>query len=560
MLEPIARLHPHDLLKISLISALILTLCSGSHAAARLPGTAPAANAPDAAALAPAAPLSGETGAAGVSARPDSSMRPSPNLAQWRAIWVDGFNPGIKSPAEVDRLIADVHAVRANVIFAQVRKRGDAYYNRGIEPRADDLRTQSDDYDPLAYLIQRAHAARPPVEVHAWLNAMPVARAGEPPTSTLHVFATHGLSATGADNWLSRSASGGYVSDGLYFLDPGHPAVAQYTADLYTNLVRNYDLDGIHLDFIRYSGAQWGYNPTSVARYNSRFGTSGQPAPDDPRWLQWRRDQVTNLVRQVYLQAIAVKPQVKVSAALITWGRGPQGDGDWPHMSAYNDVLQDWPAWLREGILDLAVPMNYDDDQDARQHQWFGEWLDFEKTHRFGRQLIVGVAGFMNQPDSTRAQVARALAPGASAQPADGVALFSYAAATTAERDYGSLARALAQAPDTSPLDPAPTVFGDWARTPEMPWKTRPKTGYLKGLVRDSDGPADSVEVQIQGPTDRALVTAGTGFYGALDLPPGIYTVQVVRDGQVVGQGDTAITPGRVSTIDIDIPSPDEQP
>jgi len=167
--------------------------------------------------------LTGATSGAGAAMRADRRQIPTFNKSELRAVWVDAFNSGIKSPQEVAQLIADVRAAHANAIFVQVRKRGDAYFNLSIEPRADDLKQVPETYDPLAYVIEQAHAARPPIEVHAWLNALPIAKASEPPTNTLNVFASHGIAAQGGDNWLSKNVNGSYASDNLYFLDPGHP-------------------------------------------------------------------------------------------------------------------------------------------------------------------------------------------------------------------------------------------------------------------------------------------------------------------------------------------------
>ena len=74
------------------------------------------------------------------------------------------------------------------------------------------------------------------------------------------------------------------AGSGIYYLDPGNPEVQSYTTLVYTNLLRNYDVDGIHLDQIRYyegDALRWGYNPASVARFNQRFGLdpASQPAP-----------------------------------------------------------------------------------------------------------------------------------------------------------------------------------------------------------------------------------------------------------------------------------------
>ena len=63
--------------------------------------------------------------------------------------------------------------------------------------------------------------------------------------------------------------------------------------------MKNYEVDGIHFDFVRYGSTdgkgRFGYNPSSVSRFNARYGRSGQPAWTDSLWKQWRRDQVTAL-------------------------------------------------------------------------------------------------------------------------------------------------------------------------------------------------------------------------------------------------------------------------
>jgi hypothetical protein len=86
---------------------------------------------------------------------------------------------------------------------------------------------------------------------------------------------------------------------GTYYLDPGNPAVQTYTADVYVNLVRKYDVDGIHLDQVRYfegDPLHWGYNPASVARFNAQFhrDPATQPAATDPDWIAWRRHGAVN--------------------------------------------------------------------------------------------------------------------------------------------------------------------------------------------------------------------------------------------------------------------------
>src|SRR5258708_24646839 len=84
-------------------------------------------------------------------------------------MWVDGFNDGIHSRAQVEKLVADAHRANLNALLVQVRTRGVAFFNRSEEPRALDI-AGSRGFDPLGYLIELAHASRPRIEVHAWLN------------------------------------------------------------------------------------------------------------------------------------------------------------------------------------------------------------------------------------------------------------------------------------------------------------------------------------------------------------------------------------------------------
>src|SRR4029077_6031801 len=88
---------------------------------------------------------------------------------QYRALWVDAFHPGIKSAAQIEKLVADAKRANLNTLIVQVRKRGDAYFNKSIEPRATDIGGPRD-FDPLEYLLRLAHSASPRIQVHAWVN------------------------------------------------------------------------------------------------------------------------------------------------------------------------------------------------------------------------------------------------------------------------------------------------------------------------------------------------------------------------------------------------------
>src|SRR5262245_50224842 len=90
-----------------------------------------------------------------------------------RAVWVDAFHDGFKTPQQVDDLVAWARAANLNALFVQVRRRGDAYFSKSIEPRAEDP-DFAPGFDALQYLIDRAHAGAQPLQVHAWMATLPI--------------------------------------------------------------------------------------------------------------------------------------------------------------------------------------------------------------------------------------------------------------------------------------------------------------------------------------------------------------------------------------------------
>jgi uncharacterized lipoprotein YddW (UPF0748 family) len=329
---------------------------------------------------------------------------------QYRAMWVDAFNDGIKSRGQVEKLIADAHRANLNALIVQVRKRGDAYFNRSREePRATDI-TGSRGFDPLGYVIQLAHASRPRIEVHAWLNTF---FAGQ----ESGVYRTHG-------DWVNLTNDGSTGG----FLDPGNPEVQAYTHKLFMDVARNYDVDGVHMDFVRYAGATWGYTPASLAQYKHDTGATSTPAPEDARWQAWRRDRVTAFVRDLHTDLQQQRPSVKLSAALICFGGGPATPADWIYTAAYKSVFQDWRDWLAKGYLDFGVPMNYDSDWIGREQTWFDRWVNFEKDSGFANRVVTGMGAFLNYPDDSLVQIRRVLAPSPLGNKTLGVAIYSYAA------------------------------------------------------------------------------------------------------------------------------------
>ncbi len=477
-----------------------------------------------------------------------------------RALWVDAFHEGIRTPGEANRLVTEAKMAHINVLFVQVRRRGDALYRRSIDPPLDDP-TYDPEFDALDYIVSLAH--REGIQVHAWINATPVWHGMEPPRDPRHVFNRHGLSQAGAENWLTMNRNGEARFPAGYFLDPGHPAAAAYLAEVYLNIVRNYAVDGIHFDYIRYPetgertlrGASVGYNPVSVERFQLATGRTDIPAPEDEQWMAWRREQVTQLVRRVYLEAKALNPSIQVSAAAVAWGRPPVKESDFLNATPGQQVFQDWHGWLKEGILDLAVPMNYARESDPSIRNWFDGWIRWEKRHKHGRQIAVGIGAYLNSREANLAQIARVLEAD-SGKRVDGVSFFSYAnpfASRPETLDTATPGRV--EEADATPrvlylsagTGSARAVFNQPASLPGSEQNLALARGGVAGTVVGADRSfIDGARIRLRRtgwwPFRRSVRTNsdGNGYFGFANLNPGKYEVLV-----------EGVTPKR-SVLDVD--------
>lgn len=459
-----------------------------------------------------------------------------------RALWVDAFHDGFKTPGQVDELVDWARQANMNTLIVQVRRRGDAYYARGSEPRTEDP-SLTPGFDALQYLLDRAHAGPRPLQVQAWLATLPAwHKRDTPPLAPNHVFNTRGL-VDPANTWLMLRDDGaawaGGDSGGVYYLDPGNPDAARYTVNVYLDVLRNYDVDGINLDHVRYfEGAgqdrRWGYNPTSVQRFNQKYGRdpATQPDPSDPAWMQWRRDQVTALVRRLYLEAKAIKPSVVVTASVVAWGQGPESEAAWQRAAPYSGVFQDWRTWLQQGIVDYVLPMDYYRESTV-QAGWFDSWVRWQQGSRAGRGIAVGLGSYLNDAQETVAQITRARAEGPL-----GVALYSYAVPTNETSLDGAALR-------ESALAALSQVFPRPAPVPALPWQATPTSGAVLVDVPGREGTL----VRLLGASSFEWWTDGTGLAGSADVPPGAYSATVIAPGVDAAPLPVTVEAGRVTTV-----------
>lgn len=470
--------------------------------------------------------------------RPLSAQEP---LQELRAFWASSYNDGFRNYRQVDEMVENAVRANVNTLIIQMRRHGDAWYTRSIEPRAaDPLLAPAHEFDALDYLIAKGHEQG--IKVHAWLVVTVACRRGDPLLGHPdHVCTTHGPSIPDPERWTTATYRGQQVGD----LDFGHPSAVHHMESVVENLLRNYpDVDGIHLDFMRYTDQEYGYNRVSVDRFNRAHGLPPNhwPHPSDPAWSQWRRDRMTELMRRIYIRSKAIKPTIQVSVAAITWGgTGSYTPDDWPNSVAYARVFQDWRGWLQEGIIDFALPMHYFEESVPRSRNWYTGWVNWDRMNVGKRTIVVGIGAWLNSPEQNLTQIRQAQEYGSNGVKLGGVSLYAYhnlfvGSNPERRREFMDYLRA--------------TVFSQPARAPDWPWIANPTTGMLQGIatIEGEVIPDASIALFREGVWVRDISACADGWYGAVELEPGTYTLLVrAHDGRETRYENVQIWPGMVS-------------
>jgi uncharacterized lipoprotein YddW (UPF0748 family) len=342
-----------------------------------------------------------------------------------RGAWVHLFDPSLKTRAGIDRVVADAAAAGVNTLLVQVVRRHDAYYDSAYLPRTTDT-TLEDGLDVLAHVIERASVAG--IAVQAWIVVGPTYHGGYkslPEPDGWWVWSHHGPHAPEGDRWVTRSHDGVWGE----YLDPALPEVSDHVVAIATEIARNYRVDGVHLDYIRYPGAEWGYHPRALERFHGETGRSDLPTPSDPQWSTWRRAQVTALAGRVTRAVHDADPAAIVSAATIAWGQGPTSVEEFRRTQTYRSVLQDWPSWVVDGTVDAVYPMLY--FQTPLRQEWLDRWLAFTGQLASGgrAEVAAGVGAWLNPPLAVIEQLRRG------AEATDGAIVYSWQQPSDGDRD-----------------------------------------------------------------------------------------------------------------------------
>jgi uncharacterized lipoprotein YddW (UPF0748 family) len=300
-----------------------------------------------------------------------------------RAVWLTTVhrldwptNSGITTQqAELRQILDQLKAANFNTIFLQVRSRGGVLYPSAIEPWATAL-TQTlggnPGYDPLQFAIDEAHKRG--FEIHAWWNVYHSHTAVNSPTPPPVTNPPHIVH---SNPNLVRLYP--YVKDGVqyydFWLDPGFPESRNYLLNLAMEMVRKYNIDGIHFDYIRYPDPSFSDDSTFQL-----YG-AGQIKSN------WRRNNVTQFVSAIYDSIQAVKPMLKVGSAPIGIYQdlSPCNSG-W---DGFTQVFQDSRRWLLLKKHDYLSPQIYHNINDCPRFDSLAiNWI----SNSFDRHIYPGIA------------------------------------------------------------------------------------------------------------------------------------------------------------------------
>ncbi len=318
---------------------------------------------------------------------PASALRnPPPAPREFRAVWVASVanidwpsRPGLSSAEQQTELIALLDrsaALNLNAVILQVRPAADALYESGMEPWSPYLtgtmgQPPEPFYDPLAFAVAEAHKRG--LELHAWFNPFRARHGtftGE--TSDSHVSRTHPhlVRSYGRSLWL----------------DPGEPDVHRWSQAVILDVVKRYDIDGVHIDDYFYP-------------YQERDSVTNAllPFPDDSTYARygggmarddWRRQNVDRFVGELYRAIRALKPYVKFGVSPFgIWRPGhPEGVTGF---DAYASIYADARKWLNNGWVDYFSPQLYwRSDSPGQNYSSLLAWWVGENSH--DRHIWVG--------------------------------------------------------------------------------------------------------------------------------------------------------------------------
>ena len=258
-----------------------------------------------------------------------------------RAIWVDYVTFGkFMETGDICRLLDQLKEIGIHILFPEVYAYGTTIYPSKVAKLQDQYRYLWEDGDILKIFIAEAH--KRDMEVHPLVR---IFSAGYKEPG--HLIKEH-------PEWLEVTKDGTRGSSRSYFISPTIPEFRRYLEAVMTELVTNYEIDGLHLDYIRYEDGDFGYSAPSRELYKKLFFVDPllikKNTLEEASFKEFRRAHVDAFVRFCHESLKKIRPNLLISAAVGS-----------PYSWANKDLFQDWVYWAKYGYIDFVTPMEYRD-------------------------------------------------------------------------------------------------------------------------------------------------------------------------------------------------------
>ena len=310
-------------------------------------------------------------------------------------IWVK--MESVADTSNIDSVLSFAQKNNIDKIFFQIRGRGDALYESQLVPKFEGLDSL---FDPLNYALEKTQNTE--IEIHAWFNAYILWSKPTLPKDSTHFYyscpeclATDINGKSDKDINLNQNHSNNW--EGV-FLSPLHKRVNSHLLLVIDELLKTYDIDGLHLDYVRFQDIFYGYNfdgiNSFISKYNfnpkdldrgiisTRFGFKEHQVDSLQNiWDNYKLDSITDLIKSTkdliensgidIDLTVAVKPDIIESK--YRWS-------------------QDWMLWLKSNLIDYAVVMNY--ETDINKFNLHNKLIKNRLNHTNLNKVIIGISTF----------------------------------------------------------------------------------------------------------------------------------------------------------------------
>lgn len=314
------------------------------------------------------------------------AQEPKSPKREFRGAWIATVSnidwpskQGLPAVQQQQELIARLDALRAmgcNAVFLQVRPAADALYASAFEPWSRFLSGRQGQqpfpaYDPLAFAIEEAHKRN--MELHAWFNPFrALTDSKKNPNPKNHVTYTH-------PDWIISYGGKSYI-------DPGVPEAREYVINVIMDVVKRYDIDGIHLDDYFYpyriAGVEFG-DQRSFQRFRENFDNKED----------WRRNNVSTFVATLHHNIKGLKSFVKFGISPFgVWrnaSKDPEGSNTRGGQTCYDDLYSDILLWQKNGWVDYTLPQLY--WEHGHRAASFDILLPWWENHSYKRHMYFGL-------------------------------------------------------------------------------------------------------------------------------------------------------------------------